>query len=75
VSTTTLEQVLAALQDLERALSAEQAAHAATEAKSQTFLDVLAGYRGGVTAADLADLTKRLQDHAGKLEDIAKPPA
>jgi hypothetical protein len=75
MSTTTLEQVLAALQDLERALTAEQAAHAATEQQSQAFLDVLAGYRGGVTSADLADLTKRLQDHASKLEDIAKPPA
>lgn len=76
MSTPTFEDVQAALSDFQAALSAEHSAHVVTEQTAETFLDVLARFRGsGATSADLAAVTKQLQDHAAKLEGIARPPA
>jgi hypothetical protein len=75
MSTPTLEDVRAALTAFQEALAAEQDARAIREEKAETFLDILARFRGGVTSADLADVTRQLEAHATRLEDMIRPPA
>lgn len=75
MSIPTIEEVQAATAAFQAALTTEQAARDNREAKAEAFLDILARFRGGVTSADLAAVTKQLQAHASRLEDLARPPA
>jgi hypothetical protein len=71
LSNPTLDDVLAALEAFKTALAAERTAHVIREQRAEELLDVLSRFRGsGATSADLAAVTKQLQDHAVKLEGI-----
>lgn len=73
MSQATLEDVLAALAALGAALEAERDARKEREARAAAFVDALASFRGGVSSTDLADVTRSLQTHAARLEQIARP--
>ena len=69
-----IDDILAAVRDVETALVAEQSAHANTLTKITVLVNLLGQTGTLMSPQELAGVVHRLQAHAQRLESIARDP-